>query len=84
MAGVGKKGPVFVPASAARLLDTLSKAALMDVAWNLGLLGTDESTEQVLANVAREACLVAEARKDRVSRVIFEAAKRRLDKDGDA
>lgn len=81
MSGLGKKGPHYVPREAARLLDKLSKAALMDIAWNLALLGTDETSGQVLAHVAREAALVTSGRGDVMPQELANAAIVRLDSD---
>jgi len=81
MSGMGKKGPVYVPRESAKLLDQLSKAALMDIAWNLALLGTDETQEEVLTRVAREAVIVAEGRGDRLPKEFASLAERRIDSD---
>jgi hypothetical protein len=58
MAGLAKKPPMFASPEAASLMDRLSKAALLDMCWTLAMLGTDESPEQILAKVCREAEIV--------------------------
>jgi hypothetical protein len=64
--GVFKKPSRFVPREAHMVLDRLSKQALMDVAWNLACLGTDESEEQVFQHIAAEVRVVCEARGDTI------------------
>lgn len=82
MSGITKKPPVCVPTGTARrLLDSLSKAMLMDIAWNLALLGTDEQAAQVLTHVAREAVIVADLRQDRIDPEFKRIAAMRIDAD---
>lgn len=87
MAGITKKGQVFVPAAYTGILDTLSKAALMDIAWNLALLQSGhESESEAFAILAHEADIVARNRGDRIDKRLADAAdderKRMIHREG--
>ena len=66
---IGTKAPVFVPDDIARHLDRLSKAALMDIAWNLAALACGECDNVALTadRLREEAVIVAGSRRDRVT-----------------
>ena len=71
MSGRGKKPAVLMPREMCRAFGQLSKAALLDIAWGLAQLGTDESTEQIAARLAEEVAIVCvEYRHDHVPEAI--------------
>lgn len=79
MMGKGKKPALYCPQGPmAGALSALSKQALLDIAWNLALLGTDESPEQVFTHVCREAVIVLRGRHDSIPPAILRAAERRI------
>jgi hypothetical protein len=55
MMGRIKKRTAFCAPLAKELLMSLSKAALADMCSNLALLGTNETDDEVLTRLAREA-----------------------------
>jgi hypothetical protein len=70
-----KKVAVYAPREAALVLNALSKQAILDIAWNLALLGTDESPDAVLIKVAHEAALVCKGRGDRLPPMLAKIAE---------
>jgi len=69
MARLGTKRPIFVPKDIQPDLDGLSKAALMDMAWNLASLCNGDSCDDAEATADRlyeEAVIVAGYRGDRL------------------
>jgi len=66
---LGTKAPVFVPDDIERHLDRLSKAALMDIAWNLAgaVCGECDNVERTADRLHEEAVIVARYRRDRVT-----------------
>ena len=81
MAGLGKKPVLIASDDVRRLLDQLSKAALIDMCWCLAGLGTNESADQILTKLAREVLLVTDARHDATPQVATVLAQRRIDSD---
>jgi hypothetical protein len=63
---LGAKGPIYPPPELASRLDKLSKAALIDLAWNLAAMGTDDNAEVTFNNLRREAAMVCLARGDAI------------------
>lgn len=78
---MGKKPTIYVAGQYRRELAKLSKAALTDIAWNLALIGTDESPGQVFAHLSREAVIVADGRGDALPASMSAAAQTRIDSD---
>jgi|TARA_R110002020_G_scaffold58495_3_gene160371 hypothetical protein len=70
MARYGTKRPIFAPEDIARELDGISKAALIDMAWNLAMIANgSDSPENDTATADRlyeEAVIVAGYRDDRL------------------
>lgn len=75
------KRTLFVPTEAFRLLSSLSKNTLFDMAASLAVIGTDESAEQITARLCREAVIICRNRGDRITPAIKAAALRRIDSD---
>lgn len=69
MARLGTKRPIFVPKDIQPDLDGLSKAALMDIAWNLASVSNGISSDDTEATTDRlygEVVIVAGYRGDRL------------------
>jgi hypothetical protein len=66
---LGTKQPIFVDTNDTALLDTMSKAALMDLAWNLASRGVDcDDRDAVRKVVYEEAWVTLAHRGDRVDK----------------
>jgi hypothetical protein len=82
MSGLGKKPAAMASAGFARMFDQLSKAALIDVLWCACQLGTDESSDEITTQAARNAIAAMAVRKDRIPKDIAAQARLRIDSDG--
>ena len=71
------------PAEFVRLLDAVSKAALIDAMWNACQLGTDESEGQITAKACRETLLALKYRGDALPMPMRVAARTPIDSDVD-
>lgn len=78
---VHERRTVFVPENARLLLSRLSKFDLLDIAWNLALLGTNETPEEILTKIAREAEIVCQARGSRLPKELRAFATNPLTED---
>lgn len=66
-----------------RVLGGASKQALIDALWCACQLGTDESSEQITTQAARNLVIAQRQRGDRVIQVVLTAANGRIDSDGE-
>jgi hypothetical protein len=74
-------GTGFAPAGPEAVLRRFSKAVLIDVVWNLCLLGTDETEGEMAVRMARELVLVLEGTGRRVPVDVRALAAQRIDSD---
>lgn len=78
-----KKTTLFASLEARKLFGQLSKAALLDMCYTLSQLDTNESDEQIITKMAREALIVLGERQDRIPTVFWSLAKRKIDGEDD-
>lgn len=81
MAGVGKKPPTMASREFVSAFDRFSKAAILDALWCACQLGTDETTEQITTQAARNVVVALDHRGDYVPTFTRGLAERRIDAD---
>jgi len=64
------------------MLSTVSKQALIDALWCACQLGTDESSEQITTQAARNLEIALRERGDRIPPIVTETAARWITSDG--
>ena len=79
----GKKPAVMASREFAATLSGVSKQALIDALWCACQLGTDESSEQITTQAARNLEIALRERGDRIPPIVAAAAARRVDSDGE-
>jgi hypothetical protein len=84
MTGVGKKPALMASGEFRRALDRYSKMALLDALWCACQLGTDESSEEITTQAARNVLIALETRGDYIPNYLRKLAERHIDSDGDS
>lgn len=81
MSGIGKKPALVASDAFTKLLDQLSKAALIDALWCACQLGTNDSEEEITIQAARNAVAALRMRSDRIPKDIAACAEDLLESD---
>lgn len=76
-----KKPPMMAAESFVEMFAGVSRAALVDALWCACQLGTDETTEEITTQAARNVQIALRHRDDVIRAAISRAAAGRLDSD---